>query len=205
MPATADLSIQMQLVRGLKINGTAVDLAAAPVDRQFDLSYYRVPAAKLLRLGENRFEVQTVEARPLPFLPSLILWGNFAVDAKRRIIAPSKTIAAGDWRAQGYPELCGVGRYRTTVQWSAVPSRLIVDSGDYPVHVVVNGRDCGRRTWRPFEFDLRGAARAGSNEIVIEVASTVGHLFVAAKSAPVGLLDAWVRTGREITSGFGGG
>ena len=90
LPATAELSIQTQLVRGLRINGTAVDLAAAPADTQFDLSYCRVPVAKLLRVGENSFQVETDEAKPLPFLPALILWGRFAVDAKQRIVAPAK-------------------------------------------------------------------------------------------------------------------
>lgn len=192
LPAKAELSIQVQLVRGLRINGTAVDLAAAPADTQFDLSYRRLPVARLLRVGENTLQVETDEAKPLPFLPALILWGNFAVDAQRRIVAPPKTLAPGDWRAQGYPAFCGVGCYRTTVQWAAAPARLGLDSGGYPARVLVNGRECGRRPWAPFEFDLRKAARAGSNEIVVEVAGTVGHLFVPTAAPAVGLLDAWL-------------
>ena len=192
VPSTAELSIQVQLVRGLKINGKRIDLASATPDTQFDLSYCRVPVAKLLQVGESKFEVQTDEPKPLPFLPALVLWGNFAVDTQRRLVAPPKTVALGDWRSQGYSEFCGVGRYRTTVQWPAAPSRLVLNTGDYPARVVVNGRECGRRPWGPFEFDLRGAARSGSNEIVVEVASTIGHLFVATTAPPVGLLDAWV-------------
>jgi hypothetical protein len=186
------LSIQTQLVRGLRINGTPVDLSAAPPDTQFDLSYCRVPVTKLLRVGENSFQVETDEAQPLPFLPALILWGTFAVGAKQRIVAPAKTISRDDWRSQGYPAFCGVGRYRTTVQWTAVPARLGLDTGGYPARVLVNGKECGRRAWSPFEFDLRGVARAGSNELVVEVASTIGHLFVPSSAPPVGLADAWV-------------
>jgi len=192
LPSTAELSIQTQLVQGLRINGQAVDLAAAPADAKFDLSYCRIPVAKLLRAGENTFQVETAERKPLPFLPALILWGNFAVDAKQRIVAQPKTISLGDWRSQGYPTLCGVGRYRTTVQWNTVPKCLGLNSGEYPARVLVNGRECGRRPWGPFEFDLRGAARPGANEIVIEVASTIGHLFIPASSPLVGLLDAWL-------------
>jgi hypothetical protein len=192
LPSTADLSIQVQLVRGLRINGKPIDLSSAPADTQFDLSYCRIPVAKLLRRGENKFEIKTDEPKPLPFLPALILWGNFAVDARRQIVAQPKTIALGDWRSQGYSEFCGVGRYRTTVQWSVAPLRLILETGDYPARVLVNGRECGRRPWGPFEFDLRGAARSGANEIVVEVASTVGHLFVAATAPAVGLFDTWV-------------
>ena len=85
-----------------------------------------------------------------------------------------------------------MGRYRATIQWATVPARLGLNTGGYPARVTVNGKECGRRPWGPFEFDLRGAARAGSNEIVVEVASTIGHLFVAATAPAVGLLDAWL-------------
>lgn len=192
LPAVAELSIQRALVQSLKINGTAVDLASARPDHQFDLSYCRVPVAKLLRVGENTIEVVSSEPKPLPFLPSLVLWGDFAVDATGQLIVPPKAIRLGDWRTQGYPSLCGTGRYRATVDFSAVPARLGVDPAGYPVQVTVNGRNCGLRPWAPFEFDLRDAARPGRNEIVVAVTSTLGHLFVPSKSPAVGLWDVWV-------------
>ena len=145
LPGVAELSVQTQLVRALRVNGTAIDLAKAPADARFDLSYCRVPVARLLRVGENRLEIQSDEAKPLPFLPAVVLWGDFAVDPQRRIIARAKTIALGDWRTQGYPAFCGTGCYRATVEWTSAPARLGVDSGDYPARVVVNSRECGRR------------------------------------------------------------
>lgn len=192
VPKVAELSIQRQMVQRLRINGATVDLAAATPDHPFDLSYVRLPVAKLLRAGENTIEVVSSEAKVLRFLPALILWGDFAVDAKGRLIAPPKTISLGDWRSQGYPSLCGTGQYRAKVEFSSVPGRLSVDSAGYPVQVTVNGRKCGLRPWAPFEFDLRDAARPGSNEIVIAVTSTIGHLFVPSDSPPVGLFDAHV-------------
>ena len=192
MPEDMELSVQTQLVRGLRINGTAIDMAAAPVDTPFDLSYRRVPVSRLLRVGDNTFQIDTDEPKPLPFLPALILWGRFAIDEGQRIVAPPKTVPLGDWRKLGYPSLCGIGRYRATVDWTTVPSRLGLDSGAQPARVLVNGRECGRRPWAPFEFELRNAARQGTNEIVIEVASTLGHLFVPTSSPAVGLLDVWV-------------
>lgn len=192
VPSVAELSIQRPMVQSLRINGTAVDLAKAAADRKFDLSYVRLPVAKLLKAGANTIEVVSSEAKPLRFLPALILWGDFAVDAKGQLIARPKTISLGDWRPQGYPMLCGTGQYRATVEFSSVPARLSVDSGGYPVQVTVNGRKCGLRPWAPFEFDLGNAARPGSNEIVIAITSTIGHLFVSSDSPPVGLLDAWI-------------
>ncbi|MFA6564133.1 MAG: hypothetical protein WCV00_19680 [Verrucomicrobiia bacterium] len=191
LPRVAELSVQSQLVRGLRVNGTAVNLDSASVDRQFDLSYRRVPIAKLLRAGENQIEVDTTEPKPLKFLPALILWGDFAVDEQGRLIAPPKTIKLGDWRTQGFPALCGTGRYQAKVNLEAAPKCVSVNSGGYPVRAIWNGKDLGLRAWPPFRFDLRGKVRTGRNEIVIEVASTLGHLFVPKESPPVGLLEVW--------------
>lgn len=191
VPATAELSVQLQLVKGLRINGKAIDLAGAAPDAKFDLSYVRLSVAKYLRSGDNTFEVKTDEPKPLPFLPALILWGSFAVDCRERIVAAAPKVRLGDWRAEGYPSLCGVGRYRAEVTWPTAPSRLVVDTGSYPARVFVNGRGCGARPWGPMEFDVRGAARAGSNELVVEVASTVGHLFVPKTAPAIGLFNVW--------------
>lgn len=192
LPEGLELSVQSQLVRGLRINGAAVDLAAAPPDSGFDLSYRRIPVAGMLRTGENTIEIETDEPKPLPFLPAVILWGRFAVDPQGRIARPLQMVALGDWRKEGYPSLWGVGRYRATVEWGTAPISLGLDSGGFPARVLVNGRECGRRPWAPFEYDLRDAARRGANEIVVEISSTLGHLFVPAEAPAVGLMDIWV-------------
>ncbi|MDD4870582.1 MAG: hypothetical protein PHR77_08475 [Kiritimatiellae bacterium] len=192
MLRTAELSVQSQLVTGLKINGTKINLENEPVDKQFDLSYRRIQVAKLLRTGENRFEIETPEPKPLKFLPALILWGDFAVDAQGSIIAPPKTIKPGDWRQQGYPAFCGAGRYCAEVKLDVIPKFLGVDSGGYPVHVTCNGKDLGLRAWPPFRFNLGDTGRTGQNEIVIEITSTLGHLFVPRESPPVGLIETWI-------------
>ena len=191
VPATAELSIQTQLVKGVRINGAPVDLASAPIDTQFDLSYRRLSVTHLLRVGENTFVVESDQSEPLKFLPALILWGGFAVDDKQQLVAPPKTIPLGDWRRHGYPAFCGVGQYRATVQWPVAPSQLGLDAGGYPARVLVNGKECGRRPWGPFQFNLQGAARSGTNEIVIEVAGTIGHLFIPQTAPPIGLIDVW--------------
>lgn len=190
LPARAELSVQAQLVRSLRINGTAVDWRAAPADEKFDLSYRRVSIVSLLRVGENQFALETAEPKPLKFLPALILWGDFAVDPHGRLVAPPATIPLGDWRQHGYPALCGTGCYRAVTDFSTPPTSLAIDTGGFPARVLVNGKEIGRRAWPPFDFDLRGTAQSGRNEIIIEITSTVGHLFAAAESPPIGLLAA---------------
>jgi len=188
VPRVAELSVQCQLVRGLRVNGTTVNLDTAPVDRQFDLSYRRVPVAALLRVGENRIEAELTEPVPLRFLPALILWGDFAVDAQGRIIAPPQTIKLGDWRTQGYPAFCGTGRYRTEVVLGSLPQYVGVDTGDCPVSVIWNGKRLGRRAWSPYRFALKNAGRIGRNEVVVEITSTLGHLLTPKEAPPIGLL-----------------
>ncbi len=190
VPSLAELSVQCQLVRSLTLNGTELDWEAAPPDEAFDLSYRRLSVAHLLRKGENHFVVDTADEKPLRFLPAVILWGDFGVDAEGRLVAQPKTVPLGDWRQHGYPALCGTGRYRAVVDFDTPPAQLTVDTGDYPVRVTLNGKQVGRRAWPPFDFDLRQAARSGRNEIVVEVTSTLGHLFVPSASPPVGLLAA---------------
>jgi hypothetical protein len=194
LPHTAELSVQSQLVRGLRINGAVVKLDSAPADECFDLSYRRVQVAKLLRVGTNRFEVETAEPQPLKFLPALILWGDFAVDEQGRLIVPPQTIKPGDWRTQGFPTLCGAGRYRLEVNLDAAPKYLGVNSGGYLARALWNGTDLGMRACPPFRFDLHGAGRAGRNEVEIEVTSTLGHLFVPEDSSAVGLLEVWTES-----------
>jgi len=189
-PSRAELSVQCQLVRHLSLNGTELDWESAPVDQQFDLSYRRFSVADLLRSEENRFTVETAEPKPLKFLPALILWGDFAVDSQGRLITRPKTIPLGDWRQHGYPALCGTGRYRAVADFEAPPTHLTIDTGGLPTRVTVNGKEVGLRAWPPFRFDLQNAAERGRNEIVIEITSTVGHLFTPAESSPVGLLAA---------------
>lgn len=190
VPSRAELSVQMQFVRSVRINGAALDWAGAPADLEFDLSYRRVPVAHLLRQGQNRIDIEAAEPERLKFLPALILWGDFAVDPEGRLITMPATIPAGDWRQQGYPAFCGTGRYSATVDFARPPKSLVVDSGGYPVRVIVNGAEAGRRAWSPFSFDVSRLTKAGRNEFAVEVTSTVGHLFVPAEAPPVGLVSA---------------
>lgn len=187
VPARAEVSVQAQWVRSLRLNGTAVDWSQAPVDQKFDFSYRRVAVASLLREGENRIELEMAEPKPLKFLPALILWGEFAVDPAGRLVSPPPTVSLGDWRSQGYPALCGTGVYTAAGEFASAPKAMVIDSGGYPVRVRVNGKDLGGRAWEPFGFDLRGIAHPGRNEFSVEVTSTLGHLFVAAEAPPVGL------------------
>lgn len=192
VPGDAEISVQRQLVSALRVNGTAVDLNLAQPDTGYDTSYGRVSAAAMLRAGTNRIEWDSAEKSPLKFLPHAILWGDFSVDGAGHVVPPRAEVSIGDWRGQGYPELCGTGCYSAEVEMAESPERLEIDSGGYPVRVIWNGKDLGARCWAPFAFDLAGAARAGRNSIEIRITGTLGHLIAAKDAPPIGLLGVWV-------------
>jgi hypothetical protein len=58
-------------------------------------------------------------------------------------------------------------------------TRLVLDPGEVQgcLRVTVNGKVAGTRIWPPFEVDITPAAQAGANELVLEVAGTLGNLY----------------------------
>ena len=57
--------------------------------------------------------------------------------------------------------------------------RLVLDPGEVSgcLRVWVNGKVVGTRIWGPYEVDITSAVQAGRNEIILEVAGTLGNLY----------------------------
>ena len=83
-----------------------------------------------------------------------------------------------------------MGRYRqiVTIPDGFAGEHLILDPGQVEgcMRVLVNGQEVAIRVWPPFEVDITEAARGGSNEIIVEVAGTVGNLY-SKETRPYGL------------------
>lgn len=188
VPSFAELSVQKQLVSSIRINGHAIDLEGDCVD-PFDSSYARYTITPFLEKGPNTFDGVFAQPEILKNLPAWILWGDFAVNSAGTLGTPVSGIKSGDWREQGYPSLCGTGRYEGHLECEANTTALQVDSGGFPVRLVLNGFDCGFRTEPPFSFEVGGRAKAGRNSVLIEIVSTIGHLFAPEESAPIGLMS----------------
>jgi hypothetical protein len=86
-----------------------------------------------------------------------------------------------------YPVTAGLMPWVFKRPWPVI-AIMLVDGFGHPAQVTLNGKTVGRRARPPFRFDLQEAARQGSNEILVEVTNTVGHLFVPTEAPPVGLL-----------------
>ena len=143
-----------------------------------------------LREGENEIEIDTISLlNPMHSLrePAYLV-GDFTL--RGETMSPPQRQIRGLFTENGYPHLAGLGRYRQLVN---IPERfggqrLILDPGEVEgcLRVIVNGQTIATRLWPPYEVDITPAARPGSNEIIIEIAGTLGNLYSKEKR-PFGL------------------
>ncbi|MEN6404797.1 MAG: glycosyl hydrolase [Armatimonadia bacterium] len=156
-----------------------------------DPDYAWVEITQLLREGENELQIETISLlNPMHGLREPVyLVGEFRVGQDGAMLPPERRIS-GLYSEQGYPHLAGLGRYRqmVTIPERFGSQRLILDPGQVEgcMRVIVNGQEVGTRIWPPYEVDITAAARGGVNEIIIEVAGTLGNLYDK-QSRPTGL------------------
>ena len=171
-----------------------------------DPDYLWVDITALLREGDNEIEIDTISLlNPMHGLREPVyLVGDFALRVGRpprpseaggapelrEMMAPPQRKISGFFTEHGYPHMAGLGRYRQLVNIPErfVGERLILDPGEVEgcMRVIVNGKTVATRIWPPYEVDITPAARGGSNEIIIEVAGTLGNLYSKEKR-PFGL------------------
>ncbi|MBR5026266.1 MAG: hypothetical protein IKX48_14480, partial [Victivallales bacterium] len=89
----------------------------------------------------------------------------------------------------------GVIRYEGSFKLKAEQTTAILDLGvvGHTAHVWLNGVDLGLRICPPYRFDLKGVAKAGQNDLRIEVANTLAnkvrdHFSYFMQLTPSGLL-----------------
>jgi hypothetical protein len=84
-----------------------------------------------------------------------------------------------DWKAWGLEKFSGLMDYVRTVTLDEPGESLELDLGKvaHAAEVWVNGKNCGRRLWGPYVFDVGDALRRGSNEIRVRVANLVNNSY----------------------------
>jgi hypothetical protein len=155
-----------------------------------DPDYAWTEITDLLREGSNEIEIRMISIlEPMQGLREPVyLVGDFRVDGQT-ILPPARQLC-GLFTEHGYPHFAGVGRYRQVVHIAEgfAGEHLILDPGQVEgvMRVLVNGQEVAIRIWPPFEVDITEAVRGGSNEIIVEVAGTVGNLY-SKETRPYGL------------------
>ena len=85
-----------------------------------------------------------------------------------------RAVSLPDHLAEEQPEFSGYVRYRTTFRMKEKTAcRLIIEDASEGVEVFVNGHICGIQIAPPFCYDLSDFVRAGTNELTIEIATTL--------------------------------
>ena len=155
-----------------------------------DPDYAWTDLTDLLIEGENTVEIRTLSIlEPMQGLREPVyIVGDFRLEED--VMLPAHRKLKGLFTEQGYPHFAGVGRYRQLVNIpeSLAGEKLVLDPGEVQgcMRVLVNGKAVATRVWGPFEVDITGAAHGGSNEIIVEVAGTVGNLY-SKEQRPYGL------------------
>ncbi|MCX7598320.1 MAG: glycosyl hydrolase [Armatimonadetes bacterium] len=159
------------------------ELLPAPILSSWvDPYFLEIPLDEHLRVGENTLQIALIsllEEIPRFFGPAYII-GRFEVDG--RVLKPARPSMTGLWNENGYPYYSGIAAYSQRVEIAAKYASgarltLELDRVYDSCRVVVNGQEAGVRLWRPWAVDITGLAKAGANEIRVEVANTATNLF----------------------------
>lgn len=160
----------------LFVNGTEIDTANP--DWHWDRNFGKVEITDQVKKGENIIDFKVNYDFLTEVEPAYII-GDFGVAMadpfRGKIVAEPEKLAIGAWNDQGYPFYSGRMVYKTTVegkQGGGTILRLVNPSGIL-YKVRVNGNEAGSILWRPFELDISEHVKPGSNEVEIEVVSSL--------------------------------
>ncbi len=135
----------------------------------------------ILRHGKNELLLSGTYDEEHPGLEMLYLLGDFGVEVRgesAQVIDVPRSLALGDWTAQGLPFFSGSVCYERRVSVErASGDRIFVHVPDYrgvAVRVLVDGKPAGVIGWEPNEVEITDCVPPGAStpEIRIEV---VGH------------------------------
>ena len=169
-------------IRSLEIHVN--DQRAAPLvpAKWQDPDYMWTDISNHLKTGTNTIAIHTISLlEPMDAMREPVyLVGDFAV--KDGVLMPSPRMIEGYFSDSGFPHFPGPGVYRQTVD---IPARylrdyrLVLDLGEVRdcCRVILNEKEAGTAIWSPFHFDITKLAKAGRNELVVEVAGNLGNLY----------------------------
>jgi hypothetical protein len=101
--------------------------------------------------------------------------GDWALDLNGKKL----TTALKSWEELGASAFAGPATYHRQFTAAKAPAKQrvyleIANVNDY-ARVTLNGKELGARSWQPYRWDVTGALKAGANELVIEVNTTLAR------------------------------
>ncbi|MPN36161.1 hypothetical protein SDC9_183668 [bioreactor metagenome] len=159
------------------IDGNPVAVAGEGSDLPFGLrGLYRESAPLRLVPGVHTLKLRS-PAEEIPYLPSLLIFGDFSLGADR-ILRPlpetSATAAAffAGHLAEYAGTVCFSGRFDLTGF-----DGVAFEYRGMAMEVFADGRTLGARLWAPFEWELPEESRRPDVRLEVRVFTSVGPLF----------------------------
>lgn len=156
------------------------EVKALPGEWWLDRAFGVFPVGAHVVSGKNRI---TVKARPFTIhseLEPVYLLGDFRLTAATRgfELHPPAPLAAGSWKAQGWPFYGAGVRYRKTFSVQPGEPRPVyrLKLGSWlgaTAEIFVGGKRVGTAAFAPYEVDLTEALAPGPNEVSVVVYGTL--------------------------------
>ena len=129
--------------------------------------------AKVIVVGPLPAKTVAPEPAYINGLTVATLDGDWSLDLNSK----QMTTALKSWEELGTSGFTGPATYKKQFTVTALPGKRhvyleIARVSDY-AKVTLNGKPLGERAWQPYRWDATGVVKAGANDLVIEVDTTL--------------------------------
>ena len=179
LPGSARLAVEDPVRYRIVVNGTELD--SGRTEPWFDPALRLIDVTHVLRLGANTIELSGTLGLDTELEPIYVA-GEFALTGGRAafaVAAPVDAVDGTDLTREGFPFLVGRPVLEQAFELPADHGRVTLELERLDAVVArvrLNGVDCGRLAWKPYRVDLTAAARPGSNELELELATSLHNL-----------------------------
>ncbi|MDR1454576.1 MAG: hypothetical protein LBJ01_02890 [Tannerella sp.] len=156
------------------------------------------PVGEYVKQGENVLSLKLPAMKLLAEIEPVYIRGKFCVTPAAKgweIAAPAGTLAAGSWKAQGWPFYPNAMLYTKTYRIADPSGRYAVQADDWKgtvAEVSVNGKAAGLIAWDPWTVDVSGLLDEGENTVTVKVVGSNKNLLGPFHNSPApGLVSPW--------------
>ncbi len=176
--AGMSLMLETPEIFEISLNGKEVRFKSSDAGTHIDPCFRTIDITGLSRSGENEI-VLTCDYRGQYELESIYLLGDFAVFERNGDFVlddEPEFLQSGDWVTQGYPFYSGTIRCEAKFTLKKEEGKYFVSFGGIRAivtNVLINGRDCGSITWKPYRLDVTESLREGENRMSIDLITSL--------------------------------
>ncbi|MDR2847844.1 MAG: hypothetical protein LBV39_01940 [Bacteroidales bacterium] len=184
---------RLELYR-VTLNGKELQPEAGKYFLDSELSVFNI--GTVVKKGENSLVINHSPMRIMAEIEQVIILGNFTVQpaAKGWTIHPPVALTTGSWKTQGWSFYPGAVSYSKTYEISATDASYRVCLGEWTgtvATVSVNGETAGIIGFEPYNVDVTGKLKQGTNTIEVKVVGSNKNLFGPFHRSDSGIASPW--------------